>query len=64
MSLVEKVARVVCCPYGCLYGRGHAQACLSRSYENQARAAIEAMREPTSNSAWYTKTKDYSEPGY
>jgi hypothetical protein len=45
-GMVERVARAICCPIGCVAGprRG---PCVSKTALPSARAAIEAMREPT-----------------
>ena len=51
MNMVERVARAICCPEGCRGDTGSGKPC-NISAEDvtamvQARAAIEAMREPT-----------------
>lgn len=50
-EMVEKVARAICCPRGCDYadydGKGICALDQLKNYEDRARAAIAAMREPT-----------------
>ncbi len=51
MDMVERVARAICCPHGCDGDTGSGKPCdiarEDRMSMQQARAAIEAMREPT-----------------
>ena len=50
-DMIERVARAICCPDGCDGDTGSGKPCDIRREDStsmtQARAAIEAMREPT-----------------
>lgn len=46
-EMVERVARAICCPHGCRNVDTQYAVCQAGTYRADARAAIEAMREPT-----------------
>lgn len=52
-SMIERVARAICCPEGCRGDTGSGKPCDIGAEDAtamvQARAAIEAMRMPTAN---------------
>jgi hypothetical protein len=45
-KMVEQVARAICCPEGCIAGDGPTPCMNAEEWYPEARAAIEAMREP------------------
>lgn len=46
MTMLDKVSDAICCPQGCQAIAGGHQ-CASEQFREKAKAAIEAMREPT-----------------
>lgn len=65
-EMIKRVARAICCPDGCNGDTGSGRPCDIEREDStsmhQARAAIEVMREPTSNMMAADRPYEYTAP--